>query len=120
MEDQMKRSGEPGKGLLLVLLAGILILTIGNFGCSKDDAPDAKNGDPIAEYGNRLLDSYEHAGDVAAEASLESLRSTVRNYKIMNNRYPASLEEIAESMGNIDISPYDYDPETGTVTLKAE
>ena len=107
-------------GVLLILLCAVVLLALPITGCSKDETPEVKSGDPLAEYGDKLLDSYEHAGEMAAKVSLEAVRLTVRNFKVMNNRYPADLEELSKSMGDFDTSPYDYDPKTGTVTLKSK
>ena len=43
----------------------------------------------------------------------------IRSYRALNGRYPESMEELESSLGTgYDLEPYDYDPGSGTLTLR--
>jgi hypothetical protein len=72
---------------------------------------------PAQEYGRALTGSMDRAESVAERANLEALRRSVESHRALNGRYPESLDGIAQAMG-LDPSRFDYNPSTGTVTLR--
>ncbi|MBI4688987.1 MAG: hypothetical protein HY754_01740 [Nitrospirae bacterium] len=82
-------------------------------------ACDNKPKNPLAEHGDAMIGSYKKAQRAAETANLDAIRKTVRSYYTMNEKYPQSLDEIKDMLGSdIDVSRYDYDPQTGSVSPK--
>jgi hypothetical protein len=78
-----------------------------------------KPKNPVAEYGDTLIDSYQRSRQTAEKANLDTLRKAVESYRASNGRLPENLEEMKEFIGSgIDTSKYDYNPENGAVSLK--
>jgi hypothetical protein len=76
---------------------------------------------PVSEYGDSLINSYKGAQSAADQANLDALKAAVSAYRAANESYPKSLQEVGNMAGTqIDLSKYDYDPYTGTVTLKSK
>ena len=82
-------------------------------------ACDEKPKNPVAEYGDAMLNSYKK-GQVAGETvNLDAVKKSVQAYHAANDKYPQSLDEIKDMIGaRIDLSKYDYNPQTGSVSLK--
>lgn len=92
--------------IVLLLVVSVLAAE----GCSQD---------PVKEYGNEVLKARDRAGGTVDMANLRSLKSAVRMYHTQNGQYPESLEDIAGTLNTqLDLGKYDYDPETGAVTLR--
>lgn len=72
---------------------------------------------PAQEYGSALTGSMERADRIAEQANLDALQRSVESYRALNGSYPESLDEITQQMG-LDASLFDYNSETGKVTLK--
>lgn len=84
-------------------------------------ACDQKPKNPVAEYGNTMINAYKKGQDAGETANLDAVRKTVQAYHASNDKYPQSLDEIKGLMGsNIDLSRYDYNPQTGAVNLKSK
>jgi hypothetical protein len=82
-------------------------------------ACDEKPKNPVAEYGDALVDSYKRSQQAGEMANLDALKKAVQLYYASNERFPKNLNEAKEFIGpDIDLSKYDYSPETGTVSLK--
>jgi hypothetical protein len=78
-----------------------------------------KPKNPVAEYGNALVDSYKRGQQAGEKANLEALKQAVASYRATNGRLPENLEEAQEFIGSgIDMSKYDYNPDNGMVSLK--
>ena len=78
-----------------------------------------KPKNPVAEYGNALVDSYKRGQQAGEKANLDALKQAIESYRATNGRLPANLEEAQEFIGSgIDPSKYDYNPENGSVSLK--
>jgi hypothetical protein len=78
-----------------------------------------KPKNPVAEYGDALIDSYKGAQNAADLATLEGVKKGVQAYRAANGSYPAELKDIGDLMGGqVDFSKFDYDPATGAVTPK--
>ena len=91
------------------------ILLISSFIFSCKEKP--KN--PVAEYGDTMINSYQKGKQAAETGNLDAVRSAIRAYHAANDRYPQNLEEIKGLLGSeLDFSKYDYDPQNGTVNIK--
>lgn len=96
----------------VILLA---LFTIAFFASCKE-----KPKNPVAEYGNTMMNSYHRGKEAGAAANLDAVKRAVQAYRAANDRYPQSLEEIRSLLGGseIDLSKYDYNPGNGSVSLK--
>jgi peptidoglycan/xylan/chitin deacetylase (PgdA/CDA1 family) len=93
------------KGILLACLVVFFFV-----GCDRS---------PVEEFVDEMLVSYDKAGAAADEASLQAIQRYIRSYRAVNGRYPESMEELESSLGTgYDLEPYDYDPGSGTLTLR--
>jgi len=80
---------------------------------------DQKPKNPVSEYGDAVIDAYKKGKAVKETADLDAIKKTIQAHYAANERYPASLDEIAGLIGkSVDIARYDYDPQTGMVSLK--
>jgi hypothetical protein len=70
---------------------------------------------PAKEYGTTVVRTIDRADRAADSANLAALKQSVQAYYAANGRYPESLDELGIG---IDSSHFDYDPATGTVTIK--
>jgi hypothetical protein len=78
-----------------------------------------KPKNPVAEYGDALIDSYKRGQKAGDTANLDALKKAVESYRATNGRLPENMEEMNEFIGSgIDTSKYDYNPENGAVSLK--
>jgi hypothetical protein len=94
-------------------VVSILICLFFLFAC------DEKPKNPVAEYGDALVDSYKRSQQAAEKANLDALKKAVQLYYASNERFPKNLDEAKDFIGpDIDISKYDYNPDNGTVSLK--
>jgi hypothetical protein len=83
-------------------------------------ACDEKPKNPVAEYGDVMMNSYQKGKQAGVEGNLDAVKNAVKAYHATNDKYPQSLDEIEPLLGGskMDFSMYDYNPENGTVTLK--
>jgi peptidoglycan/xylan/chitin deacetylase (PgdA/CDA1 family) len=73
----------------------------------------------VDEFADEMLVSHEISRGVADQASLRAIQRHIRSYRAVNGRYPESMEELESSLGTgYDLEPYDYDPGSGTLTLR--
>jgi hypothetical protein len=80
-------------------------------------ACNSKQENPVNTY----LGAARSAGNAADAANLDALRKSIEAYRAANGSYPESLKDIEGMLGSrMDFSRYDYDPQTGTVTLKTQ
>ena len=99
--------------LLPCCLLPLLLLILFVPACS--DKP--KN--PVAEYGNALVEAPQKARNAAVVANLDTVQRAVQQYRTINEKYPESLKDIEGTLGSsVDFSNYNYDPQTGKVSLK--
>jgi hypothetical protein len=92
----------------------ILAITL-SFFSSCDEKP--KN--PVAEYGDALINSYQRGQNAGEKANLDAIMRAVQAYHAAYDKYPQSLDEVKGLIGReIDLSHYDYKPDNGTVFLK--
>jgi hypothetical protein len=93
--------------LFLVFLFVISIAFV--FSCKED---------PIREYGDEVIDAMDRSQGTVDIANMKSLQNAVRMYRMENNSYPESLEEVADILNSpVDLNRFHYDPDTGKVTL---
>ena len=79
-----------------------------------------KPKNPVAEYGDTMINSYQKGKDAGISGNLDAVKKAVQAYHAAHDRYPQNLEEIRNLLGgsDIDLSKYDYNPENGAVALK--
>ena len=93
--------------MIYVLFAVFVLFLVS--GC-EDKKP------PVSGTIINTVDRARQAGDTA---DLNAIRKTVQAYHSANEKYPESLNEIKGMIGSeIEMSKYDYNPQTGTVSLK--
>jgi len=82
-------------------------------------ACDQKPKNPVAEYGDALINSYKRGQQAGEVANLDAIKKAIQAYHAVNDKYPESLKDIEKLLGTtIDDSKYDYNPDTGMVSLK--
>ena len=82
-------------------------------------ACDEKPKNPVAEYGNTMMNSYQRGKQAGVSGNLDAVKNAIQAYHAANDKYPQNLDEIQPLIGSqVDFSKYDYDPQSGTVTLK--
>jgi hypothetical protein len=83
---------------------------------------DEKPKNPVAEYGDAMIHSYQRGQQAGEAMNLEAVRSAVKAYHAADGAYPGDLEKVEPLLGGskLDFSKYDYNPQNGTVELKAE
>ncbi len=97
----------------LVLISTVLLLLPLLTAC-KD-----KPRNPVKEYGNALINSYEKSRDAAETANFELIKRAIQQFHAANGEYPASLKSLGKFIGiKINADMYEYDPRTGTITLR--
>ncbi len=81
-------------------------------------ACDKKTENPVADT---MMDSYQKGKQAGETGDLDSVKKAVQAYHATNDKYPQDLEEIKSQLNSeVDLSKYNYDPESGTVDLKSE
>ncbi len=81
---------------------------------------DEKPKNPVSEYGDALIGAYKRGQQAGEEANIDAIKKTIQSYHAEHEKYPESLKEIEDLMRKpIAANKYDYDPQTGTVTLKS-
>ena len=94
------------------LLLGLAVLSL-------IAACDEKPKNPVSEYGDAMIDSYKRGQKAGETANLDAVKKAVQAYHALNDKYPQSLDDVKELIGaEMDMSKYNYDPQTGTVNLK--
>jgi hypothetical protein len=101
------------RGVFLIVVLGLMVLPF-LIACEK------KPKNPADEYGTALIGSYKHAQNAAVAANLDAVKRSIQAYRATNGKYPDSLDELKKDFkgSDIDMSGYDYDPETGAVSIK--
>jgi hypothetical protein len=101
-------------GVKFFLAPCVLVLFI-TCGCKE------KPKNPVEEYGNTLIHAYQNSQGAVEVANLDAIKKAVQLYRAEHGEYPGSLTDIEDLAGmTIDTAKYDYDPATGSVTLKAK
>ncbi|MFZ3122202.1 MAG: hypothetical protein WA104_02380 [Thermodesulfovibrionales bacterium] len=82
-------------------------------------ACDEKPKNPVSEYGNTMIDSYKKGQKAGETANLDAVKKAVQAYHALNDKYPQSLDDVKGLIGaEMDMSKYNYDPQTGTVNIR--
>jgi hypothetical protein len=77
-----------------------------------------KPKNPVEKYGDAVIDAYTRSEKVSDKASLNEIRGMLRTYRTDHGQWPASLQDLQGTMVRpVDLSKFDYDPQTGEVTL---
>lgn len=96
-------------GLLMASLFGLIFL----------NACDSKPKNPVAEYGDALMDAHSRSKNAADTATLDALRSSIQTYYASKGEYPKNIEEVGKLLSSpADLSKYNYDPQSGSISLK--
>jgi hypothetical protein len=91
--------------LLLVILFIAVFLS-----CEKN---------PVEEYGDAVVNTYQGTKQKGKHLTLTGLQNAIQLYRTANGRYPKDIEEVAGLMDSpIDFSLYDYNPQTGQISMK--
>ncbi|MBE0425591.1 MAG: hypothetical protein IBX72_02955 [Nitrospirae bacterium] len=91
----------------------IIFILLFSFACEE------KPGTAFDDYGDALIDSYNRGQKAGEIANLDAVKKAVSMYYAENAKYPETLEKINDYMrSDIDMSKYNYDPDTGKVSLK--
>ncbi len=78
-----------------------------------------KPKNPVAIYGDTMINSYQKGKQAGVEGNLDAVKKALAAYHASNDKYPPNLEEIKPLIGSeLDLSKYDYNPQTGAVSLK--
>ncbi len=83
-------------------------------------ACDEKPKNPVAEVGDNLINSYKKGMRAGAIANLHALKMAIQVYYAENDKYPENLDELSnlvKSSSEIDFSGFDYDPESGSISI---
>jgi hypothetical protein len=82
-------------------------------------ACNEKPKNPVAEYGDAMINSYQKGKQAGIDGNLDAVKNAVQAYHAANDKYPQNLDEVQPLIGSaVDFSKYDYNPQTGTVILK--
>jgi len=82
-------------------------------------ACDEKPKNPVSEYSDALFGAHASAKLAGEAANLDAVKKAVQAYQAANEHYPAVLEDVVDLIGGkVDFSKYNYNPETGEVSLK--
>lgn len=82
-------------------------------------ACEEKPKNPVAEYGDVMINSYQKGKQAGEAGNLDAVRKALQAYHAANDKYPQNLDEIQPLLGaEVDFSKYDYNPQNGTATLK--
>lgn|SRR5574337_32000 len=94
------------KPLNLIWLFALLMLA----SCTEE-----KN--PAQQYGNTMVETYKNTKKFDNKLNVQQVQKSIQEFYATNNRYPASLEELAAFNGMaLKNENYDYNPATGTIT----
>ena len=81
-------------------------------------ACDEKPKNPVADT---MIDSYQKGKQAGEAGNLDAVRKAIQTYHASNDKYPQNLEEIKSLLSSeVDFSKYDYNSESGAVTLKTD
>ena len=84
-------------------------------------ACDEKPKNPVAEYGDAMINSYQKGKQAGEEGNLDAVKKAIQAYHATNDKYPQNLEEIKSLLSSeVDFSKYDYNSENGAATLKTD
>ncbi|MEW6108725.1 MAG: hypothetical protein AB1632_06110 [Nitrospirota bacterium] len=92
----------------------LIVLALSFFVACKE-----KPKNPVSEFGDTMIDSYQKGKTAGKTGNLYAVRQAIQAYHAANGKYPQNLEELEALIGSdLDASMFDYDPQTGIVNLK--
>jgi|GEM_PF-1353779 len=103
--------------VFLIIYAFIFVFV----GCKgpENAPPEQKSANPVSQYGDSMIGAYTQGKKAGETGNLDTVQKTIQAYRAINDRYPESLDEIEPMFGSaVDLSIYDYDPDTGQVSIK--
>ena len=107
-----------GKQITCLIIPALIFV----FACDKkseDTASKQNTINPIAQYGESMVSAYKQGQRAGVEGNLDAVKKTILAFHAIHDRYPEDLDEIKPMFASpIDLSLYDYDPDTGQVSLK--
>ena len=78
-----------------------------------------KPSNPVSDYGNTLVTTYKMSQQAGEKGNLDTVKNAVQAYYATNGKFPDTLDAAREFIGSdVDLSKYDYNAETGIVSLK--
>lgn len=96
-------------GMRILYIIASAVLFLGLMSCEN----------PAKEIGKGAIETIDRSRATGAAAGLDTMNNAVETFRASNDRLPASLEELIQTMGiTVDASLYNYDTATGRVTLK--
>ena len=91
-----------------IILACLFVFLV--FGCDRDTDQD---------YADEVVETLDRTQEFADNMSLQAIQRNIRSYRALNGKYPESVEALATIAGyNFDPDKYEYDPDTGIISLK--
>jgi len=80
---------------------------------------EGDNDDLVSEYGKPMISAYTQGKQAGKTGNLSAVKKTIEAYHATYDKYPESLDEIKHMFSSpIDLSTYDYDPDTGRVSIR--
>ena len=107
-----------GKLIACLMMSALIFV----FACEKKPEKTSSKQAPVnpfARYGESMVGAYTMGKRAGVEGNLNSVKKTIQAFHAVHDRYPKDLDEIKPLFTSpIDLSVYDYDPDTGQVSLK--
>jgi len=74
----------------------------------------------VEDYGTGLVTSMDKARSAQARVDIREVQRAVQDYALDHDgAYPRSLDDVRDRMsGSIDLNAFNYNPDTGAVTLR--
>lgn len=83
-------------------------------------ACDRQSKDIVTGHGNTLVKSRSDAVQAADKSELAVIQGSINSYHAANGAYPATIQAVGSLLGSqIDYAKYDYNPQTGVISLKS-
>ncbi|QWR78279.1 hypothetical protein [Candidatus Magnetomonas plexicatena] len=101
------------KSLLLLSVVFLLLSA-----CEKQDKEPGV-ADKVQEMAKSRKDALDNSKVVAQKTELANLKAAINAYNAAEGRFPKDLTELEQFSGSaIDKGVYNYDPQSGALSLK--
>ncbi|MBF0337174.1 MAG: hypothetical protein HQL05_05020 [Nitrospirae bacterium] len=98
-----------------VVLTGIMALLPVIYAC--DYASETK--EDLSTITDKKVDKIEKSRVATDKSDLEALKRGITGFNAANGRYPKDLDELQEFTAiNFDKGIYNYNPQTGAITMR--